>query len=199
MEKNYITQQLSKLNKTNIVVCGHGGSGKGYLLKQLSYQFGALKKVLHTTRPKRKDEVNGIDYYFVTEDKFSEMVFMNYMSFYQKFDFGTDDTTDDVFYGISKKEYEDTSKFSIELTPYYIEEFKTKSLRSQQLIIYLNIDEAVRRERLLQRSDSDSVDRRIASDAVDFDGFTEFDIEITDPEFNILDIFNPIQTMIDNL
>ena len=58
--------------------------------------------------------------------------------------------------------------------------------REDCVVVYLNIDEDVRRERMRKRSDGgfDKIDRRIEADNKDFKGFIEkVDIVITDPLF----------------
>lgn len=57
-----------------VVVSGPSGVGKDAALKrmrELSYPFYFL--VTNTTRPKRPDETEGIDYHFVTKEQFQEM------------------------------------------------------------------------------------------------------------------------------
>ncbi len=57
-----------------VVVSGPSGVGKDAALRRmqvLRYPFHFL--VTNTTRPKRQDEVEGVDYHFVTEDQFLQM------------------------------------------------------------------------------------------------------------------------------
>lgn len=57
-----------------VVVSGPSGVGKDAALKrmrELKYPFYFL--VTNTTRPKRTDEVDGLDYHFVTKEKFASM------------------------------------------------------------------------------------------------------------------------------
>lgn len=56
------------------VISGPSGCGKSTLIRKLiSGLPGLLFSVSHTTRPKRPDEVEGQDYYFVSREKFEEM------------------------------------------------------------------------------------------------------------------------------
>jgi guanylate kinase len=58
-----------------VVISGFSGSGKGTLMKELldRYPNYALS-ISCTTRKPRPGEVDGRDYYFVTEDRFKEMI-----------------------------------------------------------------------------------------------------------------------------
>ena len=65
------------MNKKGIlvVVSGFSGAGKGCLMKALlnSYDCYALS-VSATTRDPREGEINGREYFFVTEERFREMI-----------------------------------------------------------------------------------------------------------------------------
>ena len=72
---------LKKLNTNSsvhpllIVISGPSGVGKDATLlkmKELGFYFHYV--VTATTRPKRPREVNGVDYHFISEDKFHQMV-----------------------------------------------------------------------------------------------------------------------------
>lgn len=56
------------------VVSGPSGCGKSTLIKNLLSRLPGLQfSVSHTTRPRRPNEINGRDYYFVSREKFQEM------------------------------------------------------------------------------------------------------------------------------
>jgi dephospho-CoA kinase len=56
--------------------------------------------------------------------------------------------------------------------------------RSESIILYVDIDENIRRDRMSMRRDADDVDRRIKADEKDFLNFIDYDSSITDPAFN---------------
>ena len=57
-----------------IATAGHVDHGKTSLVKALINQTADCKAAIsHTTRPKRSEEIDGKDYYFVTENEFSEI------------------------------------------------------------------------------------------------------------------------------
>ena len=58
----------------------------------------------------------------------------------------------------------------------------------ESFIVYFDIDEETRRNRLLSRRDADNVERRIEADEKDFENFNDFDHRINDPNFGMNDI-----------
>ena len=58
-----------------IVISGASGVGKGTVLKQMmALQDNLRFSVSATTRPPRPGEVDGKDYYFVTRERFQQMI-----------------------------------------------------------------------------------------------------------------------------
>lgn len=58
-----------------IIISAPSGTGKTSLVTALLHHFSSLKKsVSHTTRQQRVGEVEGKDYYFVSEQKFTDML-----------------------------------------------------------------------------------------------------------------------------
>lgn len=56
--------------------------------------------------------------------------------------------------------------------------------RKKSFVIFIDIDESIRRDRMLQRDmPGDSVDRRIEADRKDFENFINYDIRITNHDF----------------
>ena len=56
-----------------IVLIGASASGKTEIAKTLIAKKGFSKIVTYTTREIRPSEVNGVDYHFVTKEKFLEL------------------------------------------------------------------------------------------------------------------------------
>ncbi|KAJ3439419.1 guanylate kinase-related [Anaeramoeba flamelloides] len=66
---------MTTKNKKPIVLNGPSGSGKSFLLHNLMKKYpGQFSfSISHTTRQPRKGEKHGIDYYYVSKEKFQEL------------------------------------------------------------------------------------------------------------------------------
>jgi len=58
-----------------IVVSGPSGAGKNSVINRVMEEIGDLKySVSYTTRPARADEIDGVDYLFVSRDEFTQRI-----------------------------------------------------------------------------------------------------------------------------
>lgn len=146
--------------KKNIIICGKGGSGKNYFQNILTTKFGYKEIKLATTRPIRPTE-DGSEYVFLTEDNFNADDYID-VQIYRDWMYGVPDISKIQGY-----------KNVIILTPKNITSISKKypNIFENWNIIYITADESTIRERLSLRNDSDSVERRINADNIDFDGF----------------------------
>ena len=152
-----------------IVVCGPGGGGKSYLANLLSKR-GFSRCITCTSRPPRSSESNGVDYHFITKEYFEK----NKNLFYEIDEFNG------WVYGILIEDFLRCD--SIIMTPRGVKSLRPED-RESSFVIYVNPPREVIHRRLSERNDADSVERRMLTDAEAFDGFSDFDIEITSPEF----------------
>ena len=162
---------MSEKQKKNIIICGKGGSGKNYFQDILIKKFGYKEIKLATTRPKRPTET-GNEYIFLTENAFNANNYID-VQVYRDWYYGVPDISKILSY-----------KNVIILTPKNIKSISKKypDLLKSWTIIYIRADEQLIRQRLSERHDADSVDRRIEADNIDFDGFEiycDFEIDTT--------------------
>lgn len=81
------------------VITGPSGAGKSVLVRRVMENLESLEfSVSYTTREKRNDEIEGKDYYFVTEEEFKEMIDENKLAEWA--------VVHGNYYGTSKKEIE---------------------------------------------------------------------------------------------
>jgi guanylate kinase len=163
--------RAKKMNKKRVIIAGKGASGKDHLRKMM-VDSGFSYCVSHTTRPKRSDEEEGIDYYFIKEAEAYRMVLEDLFLEHTNFN--------SWIYGTSKDEFHKSNLFI--MTPSGISQLSPID-RSESLIVYVDVSEEIRRERMSLRKDADDVNRRIAADEVDFKGFSDYDVKIEDHNF----------------
>ena len=77
----------------NIVLSSPSGAGKTTITKKLSQKYPNIKiSISHTTRKPRPNEIDGVDYHFVSNDKFQKMInnkeFLEYAKVFKNF-YGT--------------------------------------------------------------------------------------------------------------
>ena len=57
-----------------VILSSPSGVGKTTICKEILKKIKELKlSISYTTRPKRKSEVDGLDYFFISEKKFKEL------------------------------------------------------------------------------------------------------------------------------
>ena len=74
-----------------IIFSGPSGVGKSTIINELINHKDLYFSVSHTTREKRHNEENGVDYFFISEDEFNNLINNDFFIEYEKY--GTD------FYG----------------------------------------------------------------------------------------------------
>jgi Guanylate kinase len=156
-----------KNSAMKIIIVGKSCSGKDYARALLSdhFKFGCW----HTTRPKREGEIPGVHYYFVDEQQWN----------LNRFEVVT--TYNEWKYGLSEVVWKNCSAFLGNLK--FIDLLFT-GYRSDSIVIYLNPPDEVIFDRLQKKSmPGDNWERRYCQDRIDFNNFTDFDVEITNPEF----------------
>lgn len=146
-----------------IILLGESGVGKTSVEKELVKNFGFKKIISYTTRPPRIGETDGVDYYFVSEDKFREMD--------KQFLFAETAEYNGWFYGSTTDDYTNAHDKTIKiLTPSGLREIRRK-LDIDLFSIYLTVPERDRLIKLLQRGDNiQEAYRRCMSDTGQFDG-----------------------------
>lgn len=155
-----------------LILVGKAASGKDHLKKRIE-ERGFKSGVSYTTRPPRPTEKEGEDYYFVTDERFDQILESGEMLEWMEFNGWK--------YGLSIEEFEKAdvmimSKDGLDILP--------KEYRDRCLVVYLDIGRMKRIERLNERKDAnDSIWRRMKTDDEQFDDFTDFDIRIKNDDF----------------
>lgn len=188
-KEDFLNSRVSDPSKKEkLILLGKSGSGKDFLMRKLVEKKlrGCLKM---TTRPQRKHEIQWITYEFVADWTFKEKIDNDEFLVYQTFEVtpeGKDPET--WYYGITKEEFEKSQVFI--MTPGEFENI-TPEVRKGCFVVYLDIDRDTRESRILGRQDkNDSVTRRLDADEIDFQNFKDYDLRITDPEFEADDVYD---------
>lgn len=155
-----------------IILVGHAASGKDHLADRF-IERGFRKDVSLTTRPIRANgEVDGLTYHYVSEEQFMRHISDN--KFYENV------LHNNWRYGTLKTSW-DTSDVFI-MTPSGVASIDPDD-RKDCTIVFIEIPEHIRRERMKLRSDADKTERRLEADKKDFKGFIDYDYRIKNPSF----------------
>ncbi|MGL4991648.1 MAG: guanylate kinase [Sarcina sp.] len=156
-------------------IMGKSSSGKDTIFRLLSEEnnYGLKEVIGYTTRPKRKNETDGIEYYFVNEEKLSEWEQAKkvietrcYDTIYGKWYYSTiDDGQIDI---LSSENYITISTLEsfMSMKQYYG--------KKNVLPIYIDIDNGLRLQRALDREKEqlnpryEELCRRFLADSKDF-------------------------------
>lgn len=153
-----------------IAIVGEAGTGKDTLLQNViqKYPDKFNKIISYTTRPRRENETNGKDYYFISEKKFNQTIMLEQTCF-NNWKYGTPLSS---------------------LSPYKLNigTFNPSGVQSLEqcsvfnlVIIKLIASDKIRLLRQLQRENNPNVDeiiRRYHTDKEDFKNFIEQDFTL---------------------
>jgi len=156
-----------------IILVGKAAAGKDHMRKILQgrgFKYG----VSYTTRPKREGEIDGEDYYFVSEDEFIKGIAIDLWYEWVQFN--------GWYYGTTVKQFNEECNLFI-MTPKGISHINSVD-RKKCTIIYLDMSDTVRAARLSERGDNnDSIERRMYHDDIDFKDFKDYDLIINNSNF----------------
>ena len=162
-----------------IVLVGASASGKTELAKILYKHYGYKKCVTTTTRPTREGEVDGIDYHFLTEDGFRQLILDD--AFYEVTEYSN------RYYGIQKKDV-------IENGVVIVDPNGANALvdhASDIYVVFVEASEELRIKRMHDRGDSiEQIEKRITGDRVVFQlkQFHRIDLHIYNEQINLIEL-----------
>lgn len=141
----------------NIVIAltGESASGKS-LIEQKLKEDGYSAAISHTTRPIRPNEINGLHYFYISNEEFLKL---------DKTGFFAESTIyRDWYYGVSIKELTKDDVVIVCIEPNGLQQIK--NIESLNIIpIYIKVSERTRMSRLMNRLDDvDEAIRRLISD-----------------------------------
>lgn len=141
-----------------LILVGPSASGKTEAAKLLISKYNMKKLVTYTSRSMRQNEVQGIDYHFISvadfEQKISENFFIEYVNY------------NGNYYGTSREGLDSDKVVILEPTglKHYLE-----AASDIVKICYLRCPKEIRHQRMIARGDSvDVIAKRINSDDIVF-------------------------------
>lgn len=145
-----------------IILVGESASGKSTIEKELC-KCGYSKLISYTTRPPRDGEIDGVDYHFISFERFHELQMNNFFAEIGEYR--------NWYYGSAIEDCTDT-KVAV-LTPHGFRQMK-KYEALDIFSFYINIPRRDRMIKILQRGDDvDECIRRSQSDVGMFDGLSD--------------------------
>lgn len=142
-----------------LILIGPSASGKTEIAKKLMNKYNIKKVVTYTTRKQRENEVDKIDYNFISENYFKQLEKENFFvetTFYNN-----------NYYGTAKKDISDDK--CIVVDPNGFKSFL--KLHDNHIIsFFLECSEKVRKERMILRKDKmENIIKRLENDKLAFD------------------------------
>ena len=155
-----------------VILVGESASGKTSLANEFVKRNPSFDRVVtYTTRPKRINEIDGLDYHFITNEEFYEI---------EKQDLFIESATYNGWnYGTSKISFSPLRNYVVILTPAGMREFKKMYADDSNCrTVYLCVDRRTRLIEILKRGDNiEEAYRRSLSDVGQFDNvWREVDI-----------------------
>ena len=146
-----------------IVLVGESSSGKSSIEKYLVEHYGYKKIVSYTTRQPRKNEIDGVDYHFISMEQFEALMEQDF--------FAENAQYNGWRYGIAKEDCTDDKVAA--LTPHGLRQVsKIKDINT--ISFYINVPRRDRLIKILQRGDNiEEAYRRNLSDVGQFDGIAD--------------------------
>ena len=160
-----------------IVLAGASASGKTEVAKELAKKYGVTKVITTTTRPMRVNEVNGRDYFFVSKERFEEML--------QEDRFVEHTYYNDNLYGSTKDQI--AANKCVVIDPAGLRAYI--ALNDPSIVtFFLDTDEETRFKRMLMRGDKmEDAKKRIAHDRIAFkeENIAKVDFHINNQDVDI--------------
>ena len=150
------------------IYIGKSASGKDTLSRK-DIEDGFKPVISYTTRPMRDGETDGVEYYFVTKEKFAELISSDLLTEYRSYNTKVNGVDDVWYYGTPKLKDCDITDYVVILDIKGAEEF-IRTYGSSCYITYVYVDDEERKRRAMKRGSFDETEwnRRAADDNIVF-------------------------------
>lgn len=176
--------------KKLIILTAPSGAGKTTILNKLVEKNpNIIQAITYTTREPRPNEINGVDYFFVSIEKFKSMIDENILLEYEE-------VYTNQFYGSSNKQIEDNfknGKITIMIVDVVGALNIKKMFKDDVITFFIKVDLDELRKRLLNRNES-SIDKRIEKAKEELLFENSFDVVIDN-----YDLENAVNKILENI
>ena len=158
-----------------LVLCGLSASGKDTILNMIDPLFERI--VSHTTRPKRKGEIDGVDYHFVDADDFIPMYVRGEIIEDRTYYTIENGESAVWYYGLHESELKKSASDYVVILDYQgLKQLIKKVDKDTRVIVaYVDASDEKRLERVKKRgSELAEFERRDIADKKSFEGCKEF-------------------------
>ena len=179
----------------NIVLSSPSGAGKTTITKKISQKYPKIKiSISHTTRKPRSNEIDGVDYHFVSKDKFENLIKENKFYEYAKIF--------DNYYGTSKQSVNKLHKENYDVV-FDIDWQGTKQLSEYKELNLIKIfilppNKKELKNRLINRNqdNNETVEKRLNQYENDIQHWSDYDYVLINQDLE--SCFNQIEKIIEN-
>ena len=179
----------------NIVLSSPSGAGKTTITKKISQKYPKIKiSISHTTRKPRSNEIDGVDYHFVSKDKFKNLIKENKFYEYAKIF--------DNYYGTSKQSVNKLHKENYDVV-FDIDCQGTKQLSKYKELNLIKIfilppNKKELKNRLINRNqdNNQTVEKRLNQYENDIQHWSDYDYVLINQDLE--SCFNQIEKIIEN-
>lgn len=169
-----------------IVIVGESACGKTSVANYLAEHYGYKKIITYTTRSPREGEQDGVDYYYVSNERFETLKIQNF--------FAETAIYNNWNYGSAREDY--TQDSVIVLTPKGLRAIRNSGIKNI-FSVYIHVPRRDRLIKCLNRGDDiEEAYRRNLSDVGQFDGIKdEVDLVVYNPlyTFDVMSIAGVIR------
>ena len=179
----------------NIVLSSPSGAGKTTITKKISQKYPKIKiSISHTTRKPRSNEIDGVDYHFVSKDKFENLIKENKFYEYAKIF--------DNYYGTSKQSVNKLHEENYDVV-FDIDWQGTKQLSKYKELNLIKIfilppNKKELKNRLINRNqdNNQTVEKRLNQYENDIQHWSDYDYVLINQDLE--SCFNQIEKIIEN-
>ena len=169
----------------NIVLSSPSGAGKTTITKKLSQKYPNIKiSISHTTRKPRPNEIDGVDYHFVTREEFEKII--------QKNNFYEHAKIFDNYYGTSKNSVNKLHQGNYDVV-FDIDWQGTKQLSQFEELNLIKIfilppDKKELKKRLINRNQDNNkiVEKRLKQYETDIQHWFDYDYVVINNDLELL-------------